>query len=228
PASNRRTHSSSACTSSSATRSARTPPWSAKSVRAKSEEKPPRHDQSFALRRRNAMNVNWSECYLRHFAHYFGKPSDAETYRPSEASPPLQLAIYDRGYKNHRVFASVGLTHYAADLKTLGEVIVLSDTAWKEVPFLMVNSLFFLIQKRIPLEPGVTVGGVANLNPDLAEYFDKSALFYMDATGFPPGFDTVACGEEEGRVFQGVFVSESEERFIRNKGASAFEEELHL
>jgi hypothetical protein len=172
------------------------------------------------------MSANWANCYLAHFARYLGKPFDVETYRQSEEGPPLRIATYDRRYRQHRGFASIGLAEYAEDLKTVGEVIVLTDTAWKEIPFFLVNSLFFMIQKRIPLTPGVAIGGIANLNPEFAEYFDKSALFFMKATGFDKGFDTVPCGEEVGQVFQGIFVSEAEETFIRKQGGPAFEERL--
>src|SRR6266542_593180 len=70
------------------------------------------------------MSANWDRCYRRHFGSYFGKPFDVQTYRPGADSPPLQLATFDQPYPGYRVYASVGLTAYEADVKALGEVML--------------------------------------------------------------------------------------------------------
>ena len=56
-------------------------------------------------------------------------------------------------------------------------MIVVTDAAWKEVPVLLVNALFFAAQQRIPLDSRFAIG-VAGLHPALAEQFDKSVFFH--------------------------------------------------
>ena len=143
---------------------------------------------------------------------------------PDSDSPPLHVGIFDRAYPNYRIFASVGLSHYRAAVQDLGEVILLADAAWKEVPLLFVNSLFFMIDRRIPLGSRFAIGGIDNVDPSFAEHFDKAALFYTVADGFPEGFERLAWNQEVGLVYQALFISASELDYLNRKGAAAFEE----
>jgi hypothetical protein len=172
------------------------------------------------------MTASWDRCYRRHFGTYLGKPFDVQTYRPDADSPPLQVAIFDRRYPGVRVFASVGLTAYASDVKETGEVVVLADHGWKEVPFLFVNALLCITRNRIPLASRFAVGGVANLAPEFADQYDKAALYFALADGFDPGFEKVECDGGVGLVFEAQFISEAEEDFLKRSGAEALEEKL--
>jgi hypothetical protein len=55
-----------------------------------------------------SMDSPWAKTYLRHFAQYFGKPFDVETYR-SATGIPLRVATHDLRYTGFRVYASIGL-----------------------------------------------------------------------------------------------------------------------
>src|SRR5262245_47113645 len=111
------------------------------------------------------MNTFWDQCYLDHFQRYLGKPFDRQTFRNDADSPPLQILVYDQRYPGYRVFASVGLNAYEDSTKQLAEVILLSDQAWKEMPVLLANALFFIVRSGIALEPGFAIGGVDKLAP---------------------------------------------------------------
>jgi hypothetical protein len=170
------------------------------------------------------MNPTWADLYRHHFQQYFGKPFDVQRFQQDEECPPLHLAIFDQRYPGYRIFASLGLTNYRDAVKDLGEVILLADAAWKDIPVLFVNSLFYLIRRRIPLGSRFAIGGIDNLDPGFAEYFDKAALYYMVADGFPEGFERLAWNNEIGLVYQGIFISTAELDFINRQGAVTFEE----
>ncbi|MCI0463736.1 MAG: suppressor of fused domain protein [Gemmataceae bacterium] len=170
------------------------------------------------------MHNPWDRCYYEHFTTYFGKPFDLATYNPGEDLPPLRLLTHDQVYPRYRLYASLGLTAYAQEVKDLAEAILLADGAHDEVPFLFVNSLFFIARQRIPLTTPFAIGGVDRLAPNFAQQFDKSAIFFNVADGFGEGFEVVPCEGEEGHVYQGVFISEAEHDYLKRHGPDAFNE----
>src|SRR4051794_1826185 len=97
------------------------------------------------------MTVHWPKLFWQHFQRHFGKPYDWQDFEQDHLSTPIRLVTYDQAYREYRVFASVGLTEYAEELQQRGEVIVLADAAQTDIPFLLVNALFFMIGQRIPL-----------------------------------------------------------------------------
>jgi len=167
------------------------------------------------------MNSPWARAYFWHFARSFGKPFDVETYH-SATGVPLRLATYDLRYRNFRVYASIGLAEEVNE--DIGEVILLSDDFGKDVPYLFVNSLFFILDKEIPLGSRFAVAGVDSLRPDFAEQYNKVAIYYNLADGFEEGFGQVECEGEMGGVYQGIFISWAELDFLRRAGPDAFDE----
>ncbi len=177
------------------------------------------------------MSQTWDQCYYRHFTSHLGKPFDHEVYHSGDDGPPLQIVTYDQRYPGFRVYASLGLTAYAAEVRERGEVILLADEGRKVVPFLFVNALFFITRQRIPLASQFAIGGVENLAADFAEQFDKAALYFMRMTPedeFPEGFERVECDGEVGQVYQSLFISEAEHEFLKRSGGAALEERLKI
>ena len=169
---------------------------------------------------------NWASCYRNYFTRYFGKPYDWETFRLDESSPPLQIAVHDRFMKDRRLFTSLGLTSFAAEIQEHAEVLLLTDAGWKEVPFLLANTLFFLARRRIRLEPRIVIGGVGMLAPDFADQYDKDALYFRPALNLPEVARTVECDGQIGLLYEALFVSESERLYIQRLGGQSFEEKL--
>jgi hypothetical protein len=172
------------------------------------------------------MSVHWPRIFWQHYQRHFGKPYDWQDYEQDQLTTPLRLVTYDRAYREFKVFASVGLTEYAEELRTLGEVIALADAAPNDVPVLLVNALFFMINKCIPLASRCCIGGVDVLLPRFAEQFGKAALYFMPATGFREGFDRIEADGETAQVFQGIFVSPQEHAYIGRHGGEEFEARL--
>lgn len=171
------------------------------------------------------MDTPWGRAYLRHFQHFFGKPFDVQTYY-SDHAPPLRLAEYDRAYPSFKVYASLGLADQSDKVRELGEIILLADDSGKDVPFLFVNALFFVVQKGIPLGSPFAIGGVEMLKPEFAEYFDKAALYVTTADGFGEGFEEVQAENGFGTVYQALFISWAEQDFLNRQGSAAFEQKL--
>ena len=168
------------------------------------------------------MDSPWTKAYLKHFEHHLGKPFDVETYR-SSLGIPLRLATYD-SFENYRMYASIGLADEVN--QDVGEVMLASDDLTKDVPFLFVNSLLFILERDIPLGSRFAVAGVDLLNPEFAEYYDKVAIYYTLAGGRDDGFNEVQCEGETGKVYQGIFISAAELDLVRRKGPDAFEEKF--
>lgn len=168
------------------------------------------------------MALTWADCYDRHFQRFFGKPFDLQTYR-DDRGDALRLATYDRAYDNFRVYTSLGLADLLPEQADIGEIITVVDDVGPDVPFLLVNALFLILHHGIALGSRFTIGGIATLRPEFAEFFDKSALYIMPADGFPEGFTPLQCGADVGEVYQAAFVSPEEEEYIDEKGGAAFE-----
>ncbi|MBM4071849.1 MAG: hypothetical protein FJ271_23430 [Planctomycetes bacterium] len=169
---------------------------------------------------------SWPDRYLRHFMRFFGKPFDVVSYR-DEYDEHLRLAIFDHAYPGYRVYASLGLSAHAHDLKGIGEAILLADDAPRDVPAIFVNALFFLLARRIDITSRFAIGGVEAVNPAFAEHFDRAAIYFAPAEGFFHGFEAVSGEEnidEEGKVYQGIFISATEQDYLNRRGPAAFEE----
>jgi hypothetical protein len=166
----------------------------------------------------------WERCYYQHFMSYFGKPFDLATYAPGDDRPPLRLLTHDQAYPGYRLYASLGMTGYADDVKDLAEVILLADAGHDQVPFLFVNALYFITRQHIPLTRPFAVGGIERLAPEFAEQFGKAALFVDAADGFGEQFGEVPCEGELGHVYQGIFISEAEHDYLKRHGADDFRE----
>ena len=127
--------------------------------------------------------IGWPDIYLQHFSRFFGKPFDVETYRQDDGSA-LRLATFDP-IKLGRIYASLGLSEHAATLKDLGEVILIADDKGKDIPFLFVNALCFIVQKRIPLGSHFAIGGVRRTHFGLPRFTivlgDAAAGAYVES-----------------------------------------------
>lgn len=169
--------------------------------------------------------MTWPDRYLVHFTRYFGKPFDVQVYRREDGAP-LRLATFDQRFKKYRIYACLGLSEEVATLHDRGEVILLADDLGKDIPLVFVNSLFFVLQRRIKLGSRFALGGLDNLNPDFADEFDKASLYFTLADGFGEGFERVEYQGEVGTVFQALFISWAEHDFLNRKGADEFEKRL--
>lgn len=161
---------------------------------------------------------NNSDRFLKHFTRFFGKPFDVQVYR-QEDGPPLRLATFDQAFPNYRVYASLGLSDY---LEVPAEAFVMSDDPRKDVPLIFANALFFILQRNITLESGLVIGGIEMINPDFSEYYNKAALCFNLADDLQQGFESVNLDANEGEIYQALFISWSEQDYIKRRGHEEF------
>jgi hypothetical protein len=172
------------------------------------------------------VNPNWGECYFDHFGRFLGSPCDRSVFERNDGSPRIQLLAYDNVFPNCRVFATLGLSHYADVLGQVGELIVPVDQRWDEVPYAVASVLFHMVGSGIALGWGVAVEGVDCILPDFARFSKKVALYITLPFGMPKEFGEVSCGEEVGRVFVGFFITRAEFELFCDKGARVLERTL--
>jgi antitoxin YqcF len=169
------------------------------------------------------MNIHWGECYYDHFTQFLGSPVDREIFRQDDSSPSLQVLAYDGVFKDCRVFCSLGLTHYSTNLNRIAEISLPVDDAWEDIPYLLANALFFMIQKNISVGWGISISGIEHISPQFTATFEKTAIYLTRPFGFPDGFSKVRCHQEIGNVYLATFISAAEHIFFQQHGARQFE-----
>lgn len=165
-----------------------------------------------------------SDFFLLHYSRHFGKPFDIQTFRSPEGEG-IRLATFDLRYRQFKIYGSLGLSD-EPEVENLGEIILLSDDFRPQVRELFLHFLLFILQRDIPLGSQFCLGGIERVNPDFADQYDKSALYVMTAKGFDKGFDEFDVQEEKGKVYQGIFISATEEDFLRRNTPEVFERRL--
>jgi hypothetical protein len=168
--------------------------------------------------------AQWGACYFDHFVKFFGNPSGRMIFEQDSASPSIQILSFDNIFEECRVFATLGLSHYADELGNTGEIVAPVDDCWQEVPVVLANALFYMVQNRMRLGRGVAIGGIGSIHQRLALSSQKSALYVTDPFGMPDGFESVPCNERVGRVYVGFFISDSEMKYFSKHGAESFED----
>jgi hypothetical protein len=172
------------------------------------------------------MPENWGERYFDHYERFFNDLADRSVFEQDPYSPSIQVLSYDRVFPGCRVFASLGLSHDAEELGQVGEVMVPVDDGWADVPTLLANALFYMIQHRMPLGWGMAIDGIQNICRRFVRSHNKQALYLTNPFGLPEGFAEVECREAKGRVYLGFFISQSEFELFAEQGASQFEDLL--
>lgn len=170
------------------------------------------------------MTGRWGECYFDHFVKFFGNPSGRMVFEQDAASPSIQVLSFDNVFQGCRVFATLGLSHYADELGCLGEVVAPADGGWNEIPTVLANALFHMVQHRMRIARGVAVGGVGRIRPRFAMSSQKTALYLTSPFGMPTGFEDVSCDGQIGQIYLGFLISEAELKYFAENGAEAFED----
>jgi hypothetical protein len=163
---------------------------------------------------------SWVERYQYHFLRHFGKPFDVQVYHDADGFS-LKLATHDWAMRGFHVYASLGMADRLAreGEQAVGEVILYSDAADKEVPRLFVTTLFFILKNEIPLTTRFSVG-FAGMNRAFSKKTGKTALYFTRAFSPDGEFDKIA---ELARVYQAFFITEDEDEFLEENGAIEFE-----
>jgi hypothetical protein len=170
--------------------------------------------------------TNWGECYYDHYTRHFREPVSREIFSQNETSPTIQILAYTKVFPDCKVFGSLGLTHYPTAIESLSEAIVVTDEGWQEIPYLLANTLFYIVQKPMRFGPGIVISGVDILQPRFAQTYQKTALYFTTTDTvetLPENFGRVGCSNETGVIYIGYFISTSERAFWKQHGSEHFE-----
>lgn len=165
----------------------------------------------------------WGACYFDHFVRFLGPPAGRTVFEQNSASPSIQILSFDNVFADCRVFATLGLSHYSAELGNVGEVFAPVDNCWNDLPAVLANALFYMVQHNLRLGSGIAIEGIRSIHPQFALKSQKAALYLTNPFGMPIGFETVSCGSETGRIYLGFLLSEAEMQYFSQNGADAFE-----
>lgn len=169
------------------------------------------------------MSVNWGECYYDHYTRFLGHPVEQEIFRQSDNLPSLQILSYNKVFEGCQVFCSLGLSHYSLEVGGTSEVYLPIDDGWKDAPYLLANTLFFLIQNNMTMGWGLSISGIEQILPRFTDDFNKVAIYFTNALGLPEDFSVVNCSSMAGKIYLAIFISKAEHEFFKQQGAEEFE-----
>ncbi|MBX7136248.1 MAG: suppressor of fused domain protein [Fimbriimonadaceae bacterium] len=170
--------------------------------------------------------MNWGACYLDHFAKWFRAPVARSVFEQGPYDPSIQVLSFDGVFEGCRVFATLGLSHYSADIGRVAEIVIPVDDEWAIVPGLVANVLFHMIQTRQHIGRGVAVSGLDRIDPSFCQRVGKRALYLTDIYGLPAGAERVICDGQSGALYLGLFISRGEYEMFRRDGAEGLEGEF--
>ncbi|ABY36405.1 MAG TPA: suppressor of fused domain protein [Chloroflexus aurantiacus] len=167
-------------------------------------------------------------CYFDHFVLHLGaNPIDHHVFCPEdEKASCIQILTFDNIFSGCRAFCSLGLSLYEEAIANLAEVILPISGGWESIPFVLANTLFYIIKNRLILRRGTVIGGISNIAPEFAQRFGKQAIYFAQPFGFPEGFGELVCDSRPGRVYLACLISQSEYLYRKEKGTDQFEELL--
>jgi len=164
------------------------------------------------------------ECYLDHYEAFLGDFTGRSVFQLDGTSPSIQILEYENVFSECMVFCSLGFSHFSPrETKQYQEIVLVADNCFDEIPSLLVNTLFFLSDRRIPLVNGLSKGGLGDLNQNFVSLCGKDALYFTDPFPFPSEFEQVKCGKILGYMHLAVFISQQEHMLVKEEGAATFE-----
>jgi len=167
--------------------------------------------------------MSLGECYLNHYEHFFGQFKERAIFRQNDQSPSIQILSYEKIFQGCMGFCTLGLTSYQEEVNRLAEIFLAVDDGWTQTPFLLAHTLFYIIQRRMTIGQGVSIGGIENIDPDFCRHYQKSALYITWPFGLPEDFTKIQCDHSAGNIFMAFYISKAEHDFFKRYGAKEFE-----
>jgi hypothetical protein len=178
------------------------------------------------------VSVEVAGCYFDHFERWFpDRLVGREIFRDGVFGGSLQVLLYDRVFEGCRVFTTIGMAHVA--LAPLCEWMVVTDREWDAIPRVLAACAFSAMYEGWN-GWGYGVRDIGTSDAAFAARTGKQHLYLTLPHSLPEyDFHRVSCGGREARVFQAIFVTEGELRYLSDHGIDAFEarmerEELDL
>ena len=162
---------------------------------------------------------NLAKAIYDHYAKYLGDMLGADFYPEKN----LQLMGFQDAVEGCLTFGTMGLSLHKKELGGCCEAVLTTEQDLDVCAELFVKVLNFVIDRNLPLNKGLTIGGIDRLKPDFYGTYHKSALYFTEPTMFTGAFREIG---DSCRIYMAIFISPEEEAFIKKNGAEAFEKRL--
>lgn len=166
----------------------------------------------------------WGQRFLTHFENFFGNMVGQWTFRTSTRCPAIQILEFSRTIPGCRLFCSLGLSHYASEVRHIGEVYIAVDAGGDAVPRLLAEALFLMVRQRLTLGRGTTISGLDAIDPDFTRTWRKNGVYLTLPFNVPNGFENVPLDSRKtGYLLAGLFLAQEECDYITRHSARNFE-----
>jgi hypothetical protein len=167
------------------------------------------------------MTENWGAAYLDHYEKYFRQPVEGQTFTSNEQpdGPAIQILTFEEVFKECRVFASLGLTHFADQINGICEVYMPVDAGFSSVPAILAHTLFYLVQEKFSIGYGISIGNLEMTHKAFSAKYNKSAVYFANPYGLPLEFIKVRFGEQYGMILLAILLSRQEHEYFLDRGA---------
>lgn len=162
--------------------------------------------------------MNWGECYYDHFEKYLKAP----IHRLSDQQVGLQLIAYEGS--SEVFFCTLGMTKYSQELGDFCELFVTTTYPSDDLGDLFLKISAYLVLHSVKLKLGLVLSGLENIDPNFVEHCHKTAIYFTFPFFLSEKFAVVSCGEQVGKVYQGIFITEAERNYIAEHGGETFED----
>ena len=162
---------------------------------------------------------NLAKAIYDHYEKYLGDMLGADFYPEQN----LQLMGYQDAVEGCLTFGTMGLSLHKKELGCCCEAVLTAEEDLDICADLFVKVLCYIIARKLPLNKGMTIGGIDRLNPEFYGAHHKSAVYFTEPTMFTGAFREIG---EECRIYMAFFITPEEESYIRTHGAEAFEKLL--
>ena len=162
---------------------------------------------------------NLAKAIYDHYETYLGDMLGADFYPDQN----LQLMGFQDAVEGCLTFGTMGLSLHKKELGSCCEAVLTAEQDLDLSAEIFVKVLTYMIARHLPLNKGLTIGGIDSLKPDFFKNWHKSALYFTEPTMFTPAFREIG---EDCKIFMAIFITPEEEAFIKKHGAEAFEKKL--
>ena len=106
------------------------------------------------------MNLPLGDCLLNHYERYMKAPIDRRVFESERFGRSIQILAYDGVFEGCRVFASLGPGHFTQELGGAFEVVCAIDDGWEQVPAILANTLFRVVELRLTMTAAGRIAGI--------------------------------------------------------------------
>ena len=163
--------------------------------------------------------ANLAKQIYDHYEKFLGDMLGADFYPEKN----IQLMGFQDAVEGCLTFGTMGLSLHKKELGSCCEAVLTTEEDLDLCAEIFVKVLTYIIDRKLPLNKGLTIGGIDSLKPDFFEAHHKSALYFTEPTMFTPAFREIG---QDCRIYMAFFITPEEEHFIREHGAEAFEKKL--